>query len=158
MNRTGLLSRVLVLVTLLLPAPAAAAQTDTARIQGTVTDTTGAAIPAAAITVTNLKTGALFKTRSDGAGNFTVSALPAGKYKVDVQIAGFQGQVQDFSLAVSQVRTINFKLAAVRPPRRSRPRAPPPVPDTTVPPQVRSSRDSELADPLLPTQATAMAA
>jgi hypothetical protein len=110
-----------------------------------VTDTTGAPIPAAAITVTNRKTGALFKTRTDGAGNFTVSALPVGDYKADVQAAGFQSQTQNFNLTVSQVRTINFKLAAVRPPRRSRPRAPTPQVDTTVPPLVRSSR--ELADP-----------
>jgi len=131
MNKIGLLSRVLVSVPLLLLLPAAIAQMDTARIQGAVTDTTGAPIPAAAITVTNLKTGALFKTRSDGTGNFTVSALPVGDYKADVQVAGFQSQVQNFSLTVSQVKTIKFKLAAVRPPRGSRPRAPAPVVYTT---------------------------
>ena len=131
MNKIGLLSTVFALGTLLLLVPIVHAQTDTARIQGTVTDTTGAAIPAAAITVTNLKTGALFKTRSDGTGNFTVSALPVGDYKADVQAAGFQSQVQNFSLNVSQGKTINFKLAAVRPPRRSRPRAPAPLLDTT---------------------------
>ena len=101
---------------LLLSVQAAIAKNDAARVQGTVTDMEGTAIGAAAITVKNLDTGALFKTRSDGSGEFTVSTLPAGNYQAGVQVAGFQSQVQKFSLTDSEVRKIHFRLAA-----RSRP-------------------------------------
>ena len=88
------------------------AQKNTARVQGTVTDTTDAPLGAAAITVRSLDTGNLFKTRSDGAGDFMVSALQAGNYKIGVRVAGFQDQVQEFKLTDSEVRTIRFKLTA----------------------------------------------
>src|SRR5579862_5652332 len=45
------------------------AQTDTARIQGTVTDPTGAVVPNATITVTNTDQGRTFSATSDGSGN-----------------------------------------------------------------------------------------
>ena len=102
---------IMVWCTLLLSVQAAIAKNDAARVQGTVTDMEGTAIGAAAITVKNLDTGALFKTRSDGTGEFTVSTLPAGNYKAGVQVVGFQSQVQKFSLASSEVRTIHFRLA-----------------------------------------------
>jgi Carboxypeptidase regulatory-like domain len=92
------------------------ARTNTARVQGTVTDTAHTHIGAAAITLTNLDTGALFKTRTDGAGDFTLTALPAGNYQARVQVAGFHSQTKKFSLTASQVRTIHFKLAAIRRP------------------------------------------
>ena len=106
------LSKIVALGALLLLMQAAIARTNTARVQGTVTDATGAALGAAAITVKSLDTGALFKTRSDGAGKFTVSALPSGNYEIDVRAAGFQGQVQRFRLTNSEVRTIRLKLTA----------------------------------------------
>lgn len=106
------LSRIVVWCALLLSIQTAIAKTDAARVEGTVTDKGGTAIGAAAITVKNLDTGALFKTRSDGSGEFTVSTLPAGNYKAGVQVAGFQSQVQKFSLTDSEVRTIHFRLAA----------------------------------------------
>lgn len=108
------LSRAVALCALLFVVQACIAQSGTARIQGTVTDATGAAIGAAAITVTNLDTKGLFKTRSDGMGVFAVTALSAGRYKAEVRVAGFQSQTQKFSLTDSQVHTVQFKLAATK--------------------------------------------
>jgi hypothetical protein len=87
------------------------AQTDTAQIQGSVSDPTGAAIPGATITVTNLDTGAAQTVKSDDAGNFTVSALVRGHYSAKVEAAGFQTEIQGMLLNVSQVQALNFKLA-----------------------------------------------
>lgn len=101
---------------LLLLLQAVIAQMNFARIEGTVTDTTGTTIGAAAITVTSLDTGALFKTRTGGAGDFRVTALPPGNYEASVRAAGFQNQVQKLTLKAAQVRTIHFKLEALRRP------------------------------------------
>ncbi len=86
------------------------AQTDAARIQGSVTDTSGAAIPGATVTVTNRDTNALITVTSDGSGNFAVPALPRGNYEARVTDTGFSAQVQDFTLDVSQAQTLAFKL------------------------------------------------
>ena len=87
------------------------AQTDTARIQGTVTDATGAVVSGATITVTNTDTGSVLTVSSDAGGNFSANALPIGHYKAEVKAQGFQGQAQNFLLTVSQVQAINYKLA-----------------------------------------------
>jgi hypothetical protein len=86
------------------------AQTDTARITGSVTDSTGAVIPNAAVIVTNLEQGAAYNAVSDATGNFTVAALPRGTYNVSVTAKGFQGESEGVTLDVSQVQAINFKL------------------------------------------------
>ena len=56
------------------------AQTDTARIQGTVTDPSGAVVSGAEITVTNTDTNTKFTATSDSNGTFAVNALPRGNY------------------------------------------------------------------------------
>ena len=87
------------------------AQTDTARIQGSVTDSTGAVIQQASVTVTNLDQGTVYNAVSDGTGSFTVAALPRGTYNISVAANGFQGQSQGVTLDVSQVQAVNFKLS-----------------------------------------------
>jgi hypothetical protein len=87
------------------------AQTDTARIQGSVVDQSGAAIRGASITVSGVEQGTVFKTTSDDSGNFTVSALPRGAYTATVSAEGFQSESQSVTLQVSQVQAINFKLS-----------------------------------------------
>jgi hypothetical protein len=87
-----------------------AAQTDTARIQGTVLDDTSAAIPGASITLTNIDTGSKLTATSDGAGNFTFNALLRGNYTAQIQAKGFQSVSQSLTLEVSQTQALNFHL------------------------------------------------
>ncbi len=87
------------------------AQTDSARILGSVTDSTGAIIPGATITVTNTQNNSKVTVTSGKDGNFTVNALQPGTYKAEVTDQGFTSQVQNFILDVSQVQALNFKLA-----------------------------------------------
>src|SRR5690242_147693 len=59
-------------------------------IVGNVTDSSGAAIPGAQITVTNQGTGIAVKTTTDSTGTYTVPDLLAGTYQVSVAKEGFK--------------------------------------------------------------------
>src|SRR3984957_15671583 len=87
------------------------AQSDTGRVIGTVTDDTGALLPGATVTLTNLDTG-IAQTRTSGSdGSFTFAAQTRGHYRVEAAATGFASQKQDFELQIQQVQTIEFKLA-----------------------------------------------
>jgi hypothetical protein len=106
----SLLCIAVALVFALLGTSRGFSQTDTARIQGTVLDQSGAAIPNATITLTNTDTGISQTTTSDSAGNFSFNALVRGNYSADVQAQGFTSQTQKLVLEVSQVQALNFHL------------------------------------------------
>ena len=72
----------LLLVVLLALSVATLAQTFRGGIEGTVTDTSGAAIPAAQVTVTDPATGTTRSVHTDDSGNYTVTELPLGAYDV----------------------------------------------------------------------------
>src|SRR5579871_902020 len=57
-------------------------QAATASITGTITDTTGAAIPGAAVTVKNTGTSATVGSVTDAQGRYSVPDLPIGVYEV----------------------------------------------------------------------------
>ncbi len=75
---------------LLISLPGAFGQTGgQASLYGTVKDPTGAVIPGAHITVTNVGTGVSHITVSNSNGNFVFPVLPIGQYRLDVQQTGF---------------------------------------------------------------------
>src|SRR5438128_1429967 len=94
---------VLVAALLALIAPLVVAQTDTARLTGTVTDASGAVVPGASITVTNTGTLRAVTVTSEADGNFVVAALPPGAYQVEVKQAGFRMLTQKITLQTQQV-------------------------------------------------------
>jgi len=69
---------------------AALAQLTTADILGTVTDSTGAVVPKANITLVNLDTNLQRTTVSNDSGEYDFTLLPVGRYSVTVKIAGFK--------------------------------------------------------------------
>src|SRR5260370_38509457 len=69
----------LVLILVLCLACFALGQTDTARLIGTITDSTGAVISNATVVVTNTGTGRTVSAQTGGSGEYTVTALPAGR-------------------------------------------------------------------------------
>src|SRR5437868_684452 len=79
----------LVLVLLAAVAGSASAQS-TAQITGAITDSSGAAVPEAKISVTNESTGARSETTSNAAGNYSVLFLQPGSYRVDIQKQSFR--------------------------------------------------------------------
>ena len=106
-RRWSLLSRCFALVMLLIvPAFFAArlnAQNDTAQIQGSVADSSGAVIAGATITLTNVDTAAQLTATSDAGGSFAFNALVRGHYTARITANGFETEVQDLTLDVSAI-------------------------------------------------------
>lgn len=89
-----------------------AAQIGTGEISGTVTDSTGAVVAGAAITLTNPATGFQRTTASNNEGIFTFPALRPGVYTLRAEMQGFQAQLRnDVVLQVGQTPRIDFVLA-----------------------------------------------
>ena len=95
---------------LVLCALPAAAQTATARIEGIVTDNTGAVLPGATVTATNVGTNGTRVDVSNEKGAYTLTALPVGNYRVQVELSGFRPQVTPITLTVNQVARMDFKM------------------------------------------------
>ena len=64
-------------------------------IQGTVLDTSNAAVPGATVTATNVATGIGTTRQTTDAGVYAVTPLPPGQYRVTVTLDGFQTYVRD---------------------------------------------------------------
>jgi len=92
--------RWIVLATLLLCAlPVAFGQLTTADIVGTVSDSSGAAIPGAQVTVVNIGTQSKRTIVTNGSGDFQFTLLPVGRYTVTVKANGFStSSTQDLSV------------------------------------------------------------
>jgi hypothetical protein len=83
----------------------------TGTILGTVTDSTGAMVPNANVTVTNTATGAKVRMTTSSAGDYQASSLNPGSYSVAAEMAGFQKSVTNsFTLAVDQRIRVNVAL------------------------------------------------
>lgn len=74
----------------LLAAAPARAQRDLGTITGTVTDSSGAVLPNATITITENATGESTKLQTSSNGDFTRPALLPGTYTVKAEAAGFR--------------------------------------------------------------------
>jgi hypothetical protein len=85
-------------------------QAETARLQGTITDAQGAAVPGASVTITDIGTGRTLSVQTGADGFYQATALPAGHYHVIVQKQGFDKSAQDFELQIAQVGVVDFKL------------------------------------------------
>ena len=79
----------LALLTLAVSPAIASAQMTRGGIAGTVRDTSGAIVPGATITVTNVATNAVQTAVSDAQGFYRVAALEPGTYTVSVELSGF---------------------------------------------------------------------
>jgi hypothetical protein len=80
---------------LLTPAVVLAQIGGTGSIQGNVLDPSGAAVAGATVTATNAATGVVTTRTTTQSGVYTVSPLPAGSYRVEVTLTGFQTHVQE---------------------------------------------------------------
>ena len=114
MNRTLFLfvRAVMCGLVLLFTVTAARAQFK-AGIQGTVTDTAGALVPDAKVTLVNTETGKAQETTTSNDGFYRLSGLAPAKYKLTVEKAGYKQKVFD-NLAVNAeaVQGIDVALEA----------------------------------------------
>src|SRR5450755_200792 len=100
-----------VLTALLCVVQAFGQGTDLGTVRGVVTDSAGAVIPGAAITITDTSTGAVRATTTNGQGNYEVFGLNPGIYTVTITAAGMsQMEIKDVSLHGSDVVSADAQL------------------------------------------------
>ena len=97
--RTFALVAVLLLAAGMTSPPAADAQITRGAISGTVKDQTGAIIPGATVTVTNVDTNASRTSVTDAQGFYRAAAIEPGRYQVVTELAGF-GTVENKDIVV----------------------------------------------------------
>ena len=87
------------------------AQEVTATVTGTVTDSSGAAVVGAAVTVKSVERGVTFDTTTNDSGVYHVAQLPAGNYEVRIEKEGFSSVAYPaFTLTVNQVARIDVEM------------------------------------------------
>ena len=97
------------ILTMLLCATLALAQTGS--IQGTVTDSAGAVVSGAEITVRNMGSNALRTATSSGTGAYSIPSLPPAAYDITVKMASFKTfHASNVQLTVAQVLSLNVEL------------------------------------------------
>ena len=84
------------------------AQVGNGTLTGTIVDGQGGALPGATITVTEQATSASRTITTDKDGVFRVSALPPGRYSLEIAMQGFSPlTVTDVPLAPAEVRSLD---------------------------------------------------
>src|SRR5579862_8628095 len=91
MRKLFVLISLLMLAVSILPAQTA----EQGAVLGVVTDQSGAMVPGARVTVSNLDTGFKKEDATDASGNFEILALPIGPYSVNVSMNGFKSWTMD---------------------------------------------------------------
>jgi len=109
--RQNFLFSILVFTALNLSVPSASRAQVSASIKGTVTDPSGAPVPAATVTTTNTETGAARSAITDEAGRYQIVWLAVGQHEVEVSKPGFQDAIRSgIRLVVGQEATVDLKL------------------------------------------------
>ncbi len=100
-----------VLLWILTTALAAWAQVDTAAVTGTVRDSSGAVLPNAVVTATEMNTGIKTTAKTSSDSNYVITPLKIGTYSVSEQATGFQTETcQNIVLNVQQNQRLDFQL------------------------------------------------
>ena len=91
-------------------APSAIAQSVSGTILGTVTDSTGATVAGAKVTIVNEGTGLTRVLTADSNGEYTAPALPTGHYTITSEMTGFKTvALSNVEVGVDQRVRINIK-------------------------------------------------
>ncbi|MEK7408000.1 MAG: carboxypeptidase regulatory-like domain-containing protein [Acidobacteriota bacterium] len=105
------MQRIRILVTALVCAGVALAQTNKGRITGTVFDKLGAVIPAATVTITNVGTNESIRLTTSESGVFSAPLLDPVTYRVTVEVTGFKKAViENVKVDTAAVASVNVTL------------------------------------------------
>ena len=97
---------------LLLASVSLVAQTFRGSINGTITDPTGAVIPGAKVTATDVATGVVRDTVSSGAGEFLFNDLPQDSYNIKVGVPGFRNtEITGVQVLAGKIYTLPVKMS-----------------------------------------------
>lgn len=106
----------LLLVLTILMAGNASAQQATAQLGGKVTDSTGAIIVGAEVTLRNAQTGISHKTTTNKDGDYLFTLIPIGSYEIAVKQKSFQTYEQKgITLEINQNAKVDVALHAGAP-------------------------------------------
>lgn len=86
------------------------AQTDRGSITGSISDSTGAVVPAAKVVATRAETGGVYETVTTTTGNYTLDSLPVGTYDLTVEAKGFEKYIQK-GIHVQTVQTARIDVS-----------------------------------------------
>ena len=98
-----------VLMVLALPL-AGAAQTQTGRVTGVVSDATGAVLPGVTITIKSEATGKVSSTVTDSGGRYVIADVAPGPYELTIELAGFQKRTEQLVVLAGQPVNLETKL------------------------------------------------
>src|ERR1700722_16884872 len=99
------------MLAMMLGATRSWAQTFRGSILGTVTDTTGAAVSGATVTIHNVETGIDRITTTSVDGSYLIPELPIGNYNVTVELNGFQKLVTNgIAVDIGAMRRVDVVL------------------------------------------------
>ena len=85
-------------------------QLDRGSITGKITDPTGAVVAQAKVTATNVDTNVTLTSGSTSTGDYALQALIVGRYRVQVETAGFKRAVQE-NVQVSAGSTVRLDVS-----------------------------------------------
>jgi len=112
---TGRLCAFFLTLIVLLTVSLAPGQILTGTLTGTVTDSTDAVVPNAAVTVSDLNSGLVYKEKTNSSGEYTFTSLPNSTYRLTVEFPGFaKTEVTNVRVDVSQTAHISVKLEIER--------------------------------------------
>src|SRR6201999_2511766 len=95
-----------------LLGPSGMAQVTTASLVGTVSDSTGAILPGATVTIVNLGTQETRTATTNSDGEYAFNLLPIGNYSVKVDASGFSSfSVPTVTLNVGDRQRIDARMA-----------------------------------------------
>src|SRR5579864_5803716 len=100
----------LIISLLALGALGFAQSTTTGDVSGTVTDSSGAVVPNAPVTLKNNSTGRTQSTNTNGTGAYRFSLVQPGDYIVEASSSGFQPASRPVSVTLGAATTANLKL------------------------------------------------
>jgi len=106
----SILSIAFILTLILLSSSSALAQTHRGSVRGTVYDLNGAVIAGAEIRLINLDTSETRNTVTTDEGQYLISSLPAGMYRVEMEKSGFNPHRERIELFVNQDRRVEATL------------------------------------------------
>src|SRR6266478_2276755 len=108
--RQYLLVLAAILCVCLLASVSAIAQVTTADVLGTVTDNSGAVVPDAKVTITNIGTNDARSGHTNSAGEYVFTLLLPGRYSVRVESANFKAFIANVTVSAGDRARVDAPL------------------------------------------------
>ncbi len=98
----------------LATVPSHAQSLTTGGVSGDITDSSGAVIANAIVTLTDLDNGSVQAASTNGSGEFRFSLVKPGRYKVSATASGFETVVRPVEVSLGNVVTASLTLAVAK--------------------------------------------